>query len=1101
MSIIKNRIDHIELVPASGKSYHSDRVNSALDRMFHQRIIEKHEGCYEIDNESFLSLSIDELALFQAPAYYRNNIFLDCDGNFNRANLKYMVSFRGPDGNDFINAKQIGCYIHIGSQQFLLHLDQYRLLNIIQEFNESVALDIKSSDLLYTQLKPFAAIRKLADNSGCGLSDFLSSQRVIIPEAILPGIEYLENGGIEITPQLGYVNHGREEMADFTPALNAGIQKELNTKIYDKDITQKTYHIDSEAKKIKILIPPSIQEALEEIKPIRILDPDEAQDFISNPHQYLQSPHFCLDQYSDRVVEIAQLKLKKNVGIIQGGMKFDWDKYVIQVDTGDEVHKIVEIPLRTREDVEHLEKALERAIEKKLDFVVFKGKAFERDTEVIERLIKGAKETLFDGEKIGEYENNVVENRNIGLKIFDNIDQDEYRKNNPNLKKFQLDTPVSLNVDLFPFQKVGLRWLQNNYLSKSPGNLLADDMGLGKTLQILSFVCREIEKGEIEPFLIIVPVALIDNWLKELKKRFRPNLKLKTVRLHQSFIKQYQTRGVKIRELDGTERQYDNIKAINAKGLRILQEANIIITNYETVRDYQISLGQINFRTIICDEAQKIKNPSTYVTNAVKALKGNFRIICTATPVENSLIDLWCLVDFLTPGLLGSLREFRNTYVSVGNDDLNSTAQSAEVLRKVIDDNQILLRRTKEKELSGLPQKHLVREKIHMGKTQFELYMRYIRAVVDNRKAVLGVLINLKAVCSHPAICTLNTHQSDSVEELIDISPKLKWIVNKLDIIKERNEKVIIFTRFIKMQEIMLLCLKKHFQLSADNLFLMNGKTPAMRRQDLVDDFNDSSGFSIMILSPDVGGVGLNIVGANHVFHYTREWNPAKEAQATDRVYRIGQEKDVYVYYPIMSFPKESGLLDQTIEEKIDTLLQDKSDVMDQFLIPSNLLSVEKELQEDLLKSTQIGFAPDVISIDDVEQIDPNQFEELIAILFRKMGFISKLTPQSGDNGVDIVVFNEDSEGASLIQCKHSHGKTIGNDAVQEVVAGRSYYERKYQTLFPELFVATNTEVSRGARRLAKVNGVKIIDRRELKKMIRNQEIKTSELILSTTLE
>jgi SNF2 family DNA or RNA helicase len=322
------------------------------------------------------------------------------------------------------------------------------------------------------------------------------------------------------------------------------------------------------------------------------------------------------------------------------------------------------------------------------------------------------------------------------------------------------------------------------------------------------------------------------------------------------------------------------------------------------------------------------------VTKAAKAQKADFKIACTGTPVENSLTDLWCLFDFIQENLLGSLNEFGKTYRRPIENIENVDNEVLEQLRNLIAPQ--VLRRMKH-DVADLPEKIEVNhcKNITISSLQRHLYAdvinRYRRLSEEgNQGAMLASLHSMRMICAHP----FQLQPNASIHE----SPKVDWLIKTLEAIKAKNEKVIIFTEFRDIQVFLKRILLERFGL---NVTTVNGDSntsskKGLTRQNLIDRFQATTGFNVIILSTTAVGFGVNIQKANHVIHYTRSWNPAKEDQATDRAYRIGQDKEVFVYYPSIA----ANDFD-TFEIKLDRLLSSKRALADDMLQPSRELSKE----------------------------------------------------------------------------------------------------------------------------------------------------------------
>lgn len=458
--------------------------------------------------------------------------------------------------------------------------------------------------------------------------------------------------------------------------------------------------------------------------------------------------------------------------------------------------------------------------------------------------------------------------------------------------------PSTLKASLLPHQRIGYRWLSLLH-QKGTGGLLADDMGLGKTVQVIAHMSRLADTGALGPSLVVCPGTLIENWRREFGK-FAPSIRVSAF-------------------LGG------NVEAAE------FARREVVITSYDTLRQRQLELAKVNWKTVVCDEVQYAKNPTAQRTAAVKALKAEHRVALTGTPVENGMIEFWCILDFVRPGHLGSWSEFRDSY------ERPLVATLDEDSRRPIVDGLIehlrphYLRRMKEEVLKDLPPKSDNVVRVGFGERQFDHY-REIAAVGSSggRGQALAAITTLIQVCAHPQ--ALRKDFGEGVPYVPGECPKLDAVMSILDEVKARNEKALIFTRFIGVQRILQRAIYERFEVWPD---LVNGEV-TVNRQGVVDAFQAVPGFNVLILSHDVGGVGLNITEANHVIHYTRPWNPAKENQATDRAHRIGQMKAVTVHYPVLADDRFV-----TVEEKLARLLDTKR------ALARDVLRTSKEMQID----------------------------------------------------------------------------------------------------------------------------------------------------------
>ena len=376
-----------------------------------------------------------------------------------------------------------------------------------------------------------------------------------------------------------------------------------------------------------------------------------------------------------------------------------------------------------------------------------------------------------------------------------------------------------------------------------------------------------------------------------------------------------------------------------------IQRNQVVITNYEAVRDYEFSFaycqnGKSLWSIVVTDEAHEYKTPNSKISHAMKALQPDFRIACTGTPVENRLLDMWNIFDTVQPGLLGSAKEFSNTYERQGSDSFAGLKSRLLYQRP----NAFLLRRSKG-EVLELPQKHEHKLPCVMSEAEVAKHLSLVEGLSSARaaKGKLDLLHRFARLYQHPLLLDGDGDDA-SVEELTAESSKLREVLSVLRSIRQHGEKAIVFARHKDMQRILVQVFSAEFR---KPVRVINGDTPrtgSLRkngmetRSAILQDFRESKGFDVLILSPFVAGVGLTIVEANHVIHYGRWWNPAVESQATDRAYRLGQSKEVQVYLPILV--DESGKVARTFDQLLDHLMENKKGLAkgalqrDEFLQP-----------------------------------------------------------------------------------------------------------------------------------------------------------------------
>lgn len=480
----------------------------------------------------------------------------------------------------------------------------------------------------------------------------------------------------------------------------------------------------------------------------------------------------------------------------------------------------------------------------------------------------------------------------------------QYFYNQDQRKDKQRNYPSSFNGKLYEYQKLGFSWI-SSIAEEGLGCILADEMGLGKTIQIIT-VLGHLSEVWKEPCLIVTPSTLLENWKREFEK-FSPNISI--------FVH------------SGTNRTGFPSK---------LKEHRVILCSYDTAVRDQGLLHTISWGAVVLDEAQYIKNPKTLRTKAVKGLIRKTSIAVTGTPLENRLMDLWSIMNFAYPDLLGDRSKFETKY----NNDL----QSAEKLETII--SPLILRRKVADVANDLPPKVIVSQTVNMTEHEMRKYEEIRQSVQQEygSSGKLTSLLRLRQFCSHPLLLSVDTN-FNCVELQ---SSKYARLVDLMDEIISNNEKAIVFTSFTKMSDIICFDMNNRFNIPA---FKIDGRTPISTRQLVVDQFSQTIGPAILVLNPKAAGTGLNITKANHVIHYNLEWNPAVEDQATARAYRRGQTLPVLVYrlfYPntVEEVINERLNRKRTLAEKaivgVESPELDSSDILSALL-----LSPIQKLQEE----------------------------------------------------------------------------------------------------------------------------------------------------------
>ena len=468
--------------------------------------------------------------------------------------------------------------------------------------------------------------------------------------------------------------------------------------------------------------------------------------------------------------------------------------------------------------------------------------------------------------------------------------------------------PEGLKAELRDYQKTGVEWMR--FLSVHDLNgILADDMGLGKTLQTLTHILQQKQRGVKGPVLVIAPTSVVPNWMAESKK-FTPSLT--PLILH------------------GPQRK---------RVFSHIPHADIVITSFALLQRDIDELKKHDFAIAILDEAQHIKNPSAKVSQAACQLKARQRLCLSGTPVENNLGELWSLFRFLIPGFLGSLDRFRKLYqkpIEKEEDD-----ERRDLLRARL--SPLILRRTKDQVAKELPPKTILVHPVELSSAQRDLY-ETVRATMDKKVreaisaqgleqsqfAILDALLKLRQICCHPSLLKLPPGEVKKN----DRSAKLDYLFELLETLFAEGRRVLLFSQFTSM----LALIERELTARRIRYLLLTGASK--NRGDLVEKFQ-SENIPIFLISLKAGGTGLNLTAADSVVHFDPWWNPAAENQATDRAYRIGQDKPVFVHKLICN---------GTVEDRIHQLQQKKSHLADSLLSGASQSKPDLESLQELLK-------------------------------------------------------------------------------------------------------------------------------------------------------
>lgn len=903
----------------TGSSLDSEDQKAILSSLTDNGIGEQNDNVFTIPGAGIFELSDGQRRILGLPDEYPYSIFIENDGLINRPDFKYVIHFtkKGERGRFKLKSNN-SPVIEIISEdgnlfKYILPQEHYCVLQEIDMCNNGEFKDSSSNYNALARIKNLAA-----KDPTIVFNDYFNGYDVHPISQIKLGIDN-EDGSLRISPELPDEQLKDESISkgEFACAFD---RRNKVLPVYTLKSNDGTEH--------KVVLPDHSEPALETLKGKyrRVDDAELVRDIIDNPQAYLDEELFDLREfYSDRVIKIGLYK-PQFFGFISP-YKSEWiPGFTIE----DKYNGNTNVFLKKPEDIEGFESSIKEAKQNGKSEIDYKGYKLELN-QADEILSMAKRQNLNPRRPIIDKSGKKV------LIIEENAETLGYRVDKVFLEtpeQYQLHRIEGLrpNIDLKSHQVEGVAWLQHLAKSKSKGCILADDMGLGKTLQILCFIDwhNRHHNPTKKPYIIVAPVSLLNNWENEIKKFIVPDaLSCKIV--HGGMIDR--------------RRNDDDIEW--------LKKQNIILTNYETVRSCQFNICAVDYAAAIMDEAQKIKTPGTYVTCAAKALKADFKVAMTGTPVENTFLDLWCIMDFAIPGLLGNAREFAKTYQSPLKSADTDIEELGRNLRAAM--GVFFLRRQKLDVLKDLPEKTDVKREIVMAPAQVQKYISLISAgqkeiANGNHDAILTLLGNLRRVSDSPLLTENIDVENVGIHDLVASSAKIQATLEILGNIHALGEKAIIFCVFKESQRMLQRIIKYKYQITPK---IINGDTKVLSttkvrdidvnysRQQAIDDFEEKPGFNVIIMSPIAAGMGLNVTAANHVIHFGRHWNPAKESQATDRAYRIGQNKPVFVYYPITTLPPERNF--KSFDQTLDELLNRKSKLADATLFPSEATEVQMD--------------------------------------------------------------------------------------------------------------------------------------------------------------
>lgn len=1000
-----------------------------INELTSQGIAKFENNELELKAEIIYSISPTDRMLLGFPSYYPFTIEITNDGNVYKASSKLCYSFKEHLYGDYLFfERKENLLLEEGGLKYLLTKEFFNVCKLIERYNTFSGEETERYRLL-------SRISEIAKQNDMILPPSLQDSNISIINKLELDLKQErpdEDISFELKGELGIDKFPIDlDLNHIKPRTNF-------TKIKNENNINRIHFNDV------------IGIAISKIKQLNTFSKEDKISYLSkvDSDPELDADIIDLSKFSKRVIEYGYYK-PRYFALVKA-FKSEWIPG-FSADKGDR-QEITYI--QNEEERIEFENSISKSLSANLDFIEYNNnvipikEAQELNNYFKKQLANHKTKPSNKEKKVLIIEEN-IDDLNYNEKSNDAKVKELYFKNPPNLKK---------EIKLLDYQKEGIAWLLS-IADSYKGCLLADDMGLGKTLQILSFIDIYISDSPSYniKILVIAPVSLLENWKNEYYKFFNPKLKVIITNSR------------------------NNLDFSKEKG----QDNLFILTNYETVKNpkNQLTYGSTQWDIVIIDEAQKIKTPGTRVTNAIKSLKANFKIALTGTPVENSLLDVWSIIDFTSPGLLGSAKKFKDDFDKPLQKDFSSETLETvgKELRKCLGSS--FKRRLKSDVDLALPEKKEIKKYHDMPEVQKNIYMEEVQQKEEGTP-MLAIIQNLRNISDHPYLKHYDT-KNFTTDELINSSAKLKITIQLLSEIKKRGEKVIVFTEFRKLQYLLRGVFLEYYSLT--DIYIVNGLTATQEtkskesRQTIIDKFSKKNGFQIIIISPIAAGVGLNITAANNVIHYTRHWNPAKESQATDRVYRIGQNKPVNVYYPMSTLPDITSF-----DLTLDGLLKKKISLSDYTMFPTPITDVKSD---DFNSIFNVAVSPQPVKLkkDELLKLDYNYLVSYIALVLKKRFSITVLTPLKNNKGIDIIGLNEYQTNSNHLIKIISPQQNFNKSALKDLQITKKYFEYSFNNKF-NLIVIINNQIIEDS------NGIETIEMNNLLNYVDNEAITFREL-------
>lgn len=1025
---------------------------------------------------SIANLTVEELRYVSLPEACPYTLEITADGTLPDANFELHYGFV-QKGRRILGPERIGAWLRTGNEHFILINPLYDIIEAIDQFNRADDMGIEGRMLQWGNIS-----HKLPND--VSIPNYLRPIKITVATGFKLNPFLNESGEPDFDPVVGRwqtsLTEGEEEKRGFEPALPNARQSDFARKFRGLDQVKHRYAVGGSS---YIVLTRKVKQALVTVRRAQKASPEKRRDFLENVSGHLRG---ALDDAGEMEVDVDNIYYDDELSerVIGVGI---WVKQILPwIRRASEPWLPPEqLGLRIGGNIVQLDAKELPDLLNQVNAAIKSGNTtlVTRDgTEIpanlttvsaIEELIRRTPPVQSPKPTV-ESNDEQTKNGNDGksdqvLLVIDNLESLQFRRERRKGASGISQITPKLRSTLLPHQKEAVEWLLRHWEVGNWGSLLADDMGLGKTLEALAFLSCLQTHIRNQPILVVAPTGLLRNWLDEHAKHLSGDGLGRAVEAHGAGLKHLKIHNSPA----GNELGSD--MALPKLNVDKLRRASWVLTTYETLRDYQHSFGRIHWCAGVFDEAQKIKNPNAQLTVAALAMNIDFAILMTGTPVENRAADIWSLLERVEPGMFGTLKEFSRMHENDDSDSYSALEQLNHALTLENGTPQLMLRRLKKDHLTGLPEKNVHARIVSMPQGQADVYEKAVNRIRNGDERMLQTLHHLRSISLHP-----EAPGDLSDDQYIQQSARLSETFAILQEISDIRQKALIFIESREMQGFLIGALRRCFQLPEDVL-VINGTVSGKTRKERVDVFQNRSGFDIMLLSPRAGGVGLTLTAANHVIHLSRWWNPAVEDQCTDRVFRIGQNNPIHVYFPMARHPHFGN---HSFDLKLDELITRKRDMNQRILSPT---TANTEDIQELYKSTILG-TDDVIDIANehvnIDLLDPVDFEKWVLSQLAVTCHKICRTPVSGDRGADgLAYFREDGKECTvLVQCKRLQPDAkCGQSAVEEVLRAVSEYEIRGEAR--PLVVTTARGFTEGAKSLARREHVELFARANLQRL------------------